>query len=241
SLAKDQPAPGFDPVPDVAVSRRADDPVGALRRLLDNYAGRVVLCADSPGRRETLDEMLREFGIVADTTTNTLAEFFQSDTSFSLLVAPLAIGFGLADEAIVLLTENDLYPTQARTVRRGRRAQERASDVEAMVRDLSELREGDPVVHAQHGIGRYVGLREMDLGEGAMEFLRLEYVGGDTMYVTVAQLHLISRYSGTDSEHAPLHQLGSGQWDKPWRKAAQQVRDADAELLALYTQRAARE
>lgn len=241
SLAKDQAAPGFDPVPDVAVSRRADDPVGALRRLLDNYAGRVVLCADSPGRRETLDEMLREFGIVADTTTNTLAEFFQSDTSFSLLVAPLAIGFGLADEAIVLLTENDLYPTQARTVRRGRRAQERASDVEAMVRDLSELREGDPVVHAQHGIGRYVGLKEMDLGEGAMEFLHLEYAGGGTLYVPVAQLHLISRYSGTDSEHAPLHQLGSGQWDKARRKAAKQVRDAAAELLALYAQRAARE
>src|SRR3546814_8407303 len=83
-----------------------------------------------------------------------------------------------------------------------------------MVRDLSELREGDPVVHAQHGIGRYCGLREMDLGEGMMEFLHLEYANGSTLYVPVAQLHVIARYSGADPEHAPLHQLGSDQWDK---------------------------
>jgi len=241
SLSKEEQAPGFLPVPDVAVSRRADDPVGALRRLIDTYPGRVALCADSAGRRETLDEMLREFGITADTSSESLADFFQGSADFSLLVAPLGAGFGLVDDAILLLTENDLYPTQARTVRRGRRAQERASDVEAMVRDLSELHEGDPVVHAQHGIGRYVGLKEMDLGEGAMEFLHLEYAGGGTLYVPVSQLHLISRYSGADSENAPLHQLGSGQWDKARRKAAKQVRDAAAELLALYAQRAARE
>ncbi len=241
SLSREQPAPDFLLVPDVAVARRADDPVAALRKLLDTWPGRVALCADSAGRRETLDQMLREFGINADTSIENLADFFQASTSFALLVAPLGGGFGLTDDAILLLTENDLYPTQARTTRRGRRAQERASDVEAMVRDLSELREGDPVVHAQHGIGRYVGLKEMDLGEGAMEFLHLEYAGGGTLYVPVSQLHLISRYSGADSENAPLHQLGSGQWDKARRKAAKQVRDAAAELLALYAQRAARE
>src|SRR5690606_20317136 len=130
---------------------------------------------------------------------------------------------------------------QARTPRRGKRTQERSSDVEAMVRDLSELREGDPVVHAQHGIGRYQGLIEMDLGEGQMEFLHLEYATGSTLYVPVAHLHVIARYSGSDPEHAPLHQLGSGQWDKARRKAARQVRDAAAELLALYALRAARE
>src|SRR5690606_34400758 len=119
--------------------------------------------------------------------------------------------------------------------------QERSSDIDAMVRDLSELREGDAVVHAQHGIGRYCGLKEMDLGEGQMEFLHLEYAGGSTLYVPVSQLHVISRYSGADPENAPLHQLGSGQWEKARRKAARQVRDAAAELLALYAQRAARE
>jgi len=255
SLSGEQPAPDFTTVPNVAVSRRADDPVGALRRLLEAYPGRVVLCADSAGRRETLDQMLREFGLQADTSIESLAELLQLNPSgttaddvtvrigdrFILLVAPLGTGFGLLNEGLLLLTENDLYPTQARTHRRSRRASERASDVEAMVRDLSELREGDPVVHAQHGIGRYLGLKEMDLGEGVMEFLNLEYANGSTLYVPVAQLHLISRYSGADSENAPLHQLGSGQWDKARRKAAKQVRDAAAELLALYAQRAARQ
>src|SRR5690606_7777602 len=241
ALGNDEPAPDFLPLPDVAVSRRADDPVAALRRLVDGHDGRIALCADSAGRRETLDQMLQEFGLAPDTSVETLSEFFSGTSAFALLTAPLANGFGLAGEALYLLTENDLYPAQARTRRRGRRAQERASDVESMVRDLSELREGDPVVHVQHGIGRYVGLKEMDLGEGAMEFLHLEYAGGGTLYVPVAQLHQISRYSGSDPESAPLHQLGSGQWDKARRKAAKQVRDAAAELLALYAQRAARE
>ncbi len=241
ALNDDHAAPDFLPVPDVSVSRRADDPVGALRRLLESHKGRIALCAESAGRRETLDQMLREFGIEPDTSVETLPDFFSSAAPFALLTAPLGKGFGIAGEAVFLLTENDLYPAQARTRRRGRRAQERASDVEAMVRDLSELREGDPVVHAQHGIGRYVGLKEMDLGEGAMEFLHLEYASGGTLYVPVAQLHQISRYSGSDPESAPLHQLGSGQWDKARRKAAKQVRDAAAELLALYAQRAARE
>ena len=110
-----------------------------------------------------------------------------------------------------------------------------------MVRDLSELRAGDPVVHAQHGIGRYHGLVNMDMGEGEMEFLHLEYANGSTLYVPVSQLHVIARYSGADPEAAPLHQLGSGQWDKARRKAAKQVRDTAAELLALYAQRTARE
>lgn len=249
SLGGEQASPDFLPVPNVAVSRRADDPVAALRRLLDSHSGRIVLCADSAGRRETIDQMLREFGITPDTAVESLAQFLDTDTEdapersagLSLLVAPLSTGFGLAEQPVFLLTENDLYPTQARTSRRGRRSHDRASDIEAMVRDLSELREGDPVVHAQHGIGRYLGLAEMDLGEGVMEFLNLEYAGGTTLYVPVSQLHLISRYSGADSENAPLHQLGSGQWDKARRKAAKQVRDAAAELLALYAQRAARE
>ena len=252
SLSNEQTAADFESVPNVAVSRRADDPVAALRKLIDGYEGRLVLCADSAGRRETLDQMLREFGIQSDTSVESLAQLLgttndsagtpaPSSQKLSLLVAPLSAGFGLLSEAILLLTENDLYPAQARTGRRSRRSQERASDLEAMVRDLSELREGDPVVHAQHGIGRYLGLKEMDLGEGVMEFLNLEYANGSTLYVPVAQLHLISRYSGADSENAPLHQLGSGQWDKARRKAAKQVRDAAAELLALYAQRAARQ
>ncbi|NGM87360.1 transcription-repair coupling factor [Parapusillimonas sp. SGNA-6] len=239
--ASDEPHPEFHAAPNVAVARRAEDPVGALRALLARQRDRIVLCADSPGRRETLSQMLADFGIRPDTGSETLLDFLGSDSRFALVTAPLTRGFGVVSQGLTLLTEMDLYPAQARPVRRGRRAQERASDVEAMVRDLSELREGDPVVHAQHGIGRYCGLIEMDLGEGPMEFLHLEYANGSTLYVPVAQLHVIARYSGADPETAPLHQLGSGQWEKARRKAAKQVRDAAAELLNLYAQRAARE
>lgn len=241
ALVEGEPHPDFLSAPNVAVARRADDPLANLRALLLRQAGRIVLCADSAGRRETLLQMLAEFDIAPDTGCDTLQDFLQSDSRFALVVAPLANGFGVVPDDLTLLTENDLYPTQARTVRRGRRSQEAGSDVEAMVRDLSELREGDPVVHAQHGIGRYCGLKEMDLGEGQMEFLHLEYANGSTLYVPVAQLHVIARYSGADPDSAPLHQLGSGQWDRARKKAAKQVRDAAAELLALYAQRAARE
>ena len=233
--------PDFGPAPPVAVARRADDPVGALRKLLTGGHGRVVLCADSAGRRETLLQMLAEFSIKPDSPGETLQEFLEADSRFALVIAPLSNGFSVLPQDLTLLTENDLYPSMARPARRGKRRQERTTDVEAMVRDLSELREGDAVVHAQHGIGRYCGLVEMDLGEGPMELLHLKYANDSTLYVPVAQLHVIARYSGADPEQAPLHQLGSGQWDKARRKAAKQVRDAAAELLSLYAQRAARE
>ena len=241
ALTGDGTHPDFAAAPDVAVARRAEDPVAKLRALLSRTQGRIALCADSAGRRETLHQMLSEFGIQPDEQPDTLQAFLQSDSRFALTVAPLNIGFSLLAGPLTLLTENDLYPSHSQAGRRSRRAQEGSSNVEAMVRDLSELREADPVVHAQHGIGRYHGLINMDLGEGEMEFLHLEYANGSTLYVPVSQLHVIARYSGADPDQAPLHQLGSGQWDKARRKAAKQVRDAAAELLALYAQRALRQ
>ncbi|AZY48561.1 transcription-repair coupling factor [Bordetella avium] len=241
ALTGDSPHPDFRVAPDVAVARRADDPVGKLRALVGRSGARVLLCADSAGRRETLFQMLAEQNLAPAEQTDTIGAFLASSASFGLTIAPMAAGFGLAENGLVFLTENDLYPGNGGSRRRGKRAQEGASNVEAMVRDLAELREGDPVVHAQHGIGRYHGLINMDMGEGEMEFLHLEYASGATLYVPVSQLHVIARYSGADPEAAPLHQLGSGQWDKARKKAAKQVRDTAAELLALYAQRAARE
>ena len=177
-------------------------------------------------------------------TTDQAAPQFEHEwqrRAFGLAVAPLAAGFTVPAAGLALITESDLYPGHAAGRRTGRREQERASNVQAMVRDLAELRPGDPVVHAQYGIGRYKGLVNMDMGEGEMEFLHLEYAGGSTLYVPVSQLHVIARYSGADPEAAPLHQLGSGQWDKARRKAAKQVRDTAAELLDLYAKRAARQ
>ncbi len=229
--------------PDVAVSRRADDPLARLRALLGRQdAERVVLCADSHGRRETILQMLSEHGLQPDTASESLTEFLEGFARFAITVGGLDAGFAVPAGRLVFLTESDLYPGHSTgSVRRGRRTQERASNVEAMIRDLSELREGDPVVHAQHGIGRYHGLVNMDMGDGDMEFLHLEYAGKSTLYVPVSQLHVIARYSGADPDSAPLHQLGSGQWDKARKRAAQQVRDTAAELLDLYAKRAARE
>jgi len=241
ALTADATHPDIGPAPDVAVLRRADDPVSRLRAVVDSGKWRVLLCADSAGRRETLSQMLAEFDLRPDAEPASIEDFRSSHSELALLAAPLTTGFSLPGERIAFITENDLYPGQAATTRRGHRAQERASNVEAMVRDLSELRAGDPVVHAQHGIGRYHGLVNMDMGEGEMEFLHLEYANGSTLYVPVSQLHVIARYSGADPEAAPLHQLGSGQWDKARRKAAKQVRDTAAELLDLYAKRAARE
>lgn len=231
--------PDFIPVPDVAVNRRADDPLSALRTEVRDPLRRTLLCAESPGRRETIAQMLAEHHLIPDPHCLELDSFLYGEASFALVTASLYQGFALHDAAITLLTENDLYPHQVRTRQRTRRSHR--TNVEAMVRDLSELRTGDPVVHTEHGIGRYQGLIEMDLGEGPVELLHLEYANEATLYVPVSQLHVISRYSGTDAESAPLHQLGSGQWEKARQKAAKQARDTAAELLALYAQRALRE
>ncbi|MEO6984827.1 MAG: transcription-repair coupling factor, partial [Paralcaligenes sp.] len=139
ALTGDSNHPDFFAAPNVAIARRADDPPARLRTLLDQNQGRVALCADTAGRRETLLQMLAEFGIGPDTQPKSLQEFLQSDSRFALIIAPLGAGFGLIAESILLITENDLYPSQARSTRRGRRAQEHSSNVEAMVRDLSEL------------------------------------------------------------------------------------------------------
>jgi transcription-repair coupling factor (superfamily II helicase) len=153
-------------------------------------------------------------------------------------VAPLHGGFVLPQSRLALVTETELYEISPR--RQRARHRERTSNVEAMIRDLAELRVGDPVVHVEHGIGRYLGLESMDLGDGPAEFLHLQYAGETKLYVPVAQLHLISRYSGADPDAAPLHHLGGADWDKAKRKAARQVRDTAAELLNLYAVRALR-
>ena len=241
SAPADEPTTGFRPAPNVAVERRATDPLLALKRHLDRAVGSTLVVADSPGRRETILQFFAEFDLKPDLFDRYDA-FVESGSAFGLCIAPLQEGFVTVDPSITHLSETELYKDSTTPRRRaGKRQQERASNVEMMVRDLSELRVGDPVVHAQHGIGRYLGLETMDLGDGGMEFLHLEYANHTKLYVPVSQLHQISRYSGASDDDAPLHSLGSGQWDKARRKAAQQIRDSAAELLNLYARRAARE
>ena len=225
------------PLPALAVDRRADQPLHALHAFLHGFDGRALLLAETLGRRETMLEYFAEHGIKPAPCAN-FGEFLATDARLMLGVAPLAAGFVLNDRQVAVITENELYASQVRT-RRERDARKTTS--EGMLRDLSAVKVGDPVVHLQHGIGRYLGLQNLDFGEGATEFLTLEYTRGDKLYVPVSQLHLISRYSGAPAETAPLHDLGSGQWDKAKKKAAAQVRDTAAELLNLYAQRALRE
>ena len=234
-------ASGIEAAPEVVVERRAADPLARLKRHLEQARGRTLVLAESAGRRETMLQFFAEYGLAPD-PFDSHAAFIESGSAFGLCVGPLYAGFTRLDPPIVYLTENELYAGATTPRRRtGKRQQERVSNVEMMVRDLSELRVGDPVVHAQHGIGRYLGLETMDLGDGGMEFLHLEYADRTKLYVPVSQLHLISRYSGAAADDAPLHSLGSGQWDKARRKAALQIRDSAAELLNLYARRAARE
>ncbi|CAG2130220.1 transcription-repair coupling factor [Cupriavidus plantarum] len=225
-------------LPDVSVNRRAEDPLVNLESLLLNKATRVLMCADSAGRRETLMQLFGESGLRPHPVDD-FAAFLASDAHFSIAVAPLQSGFALPAGPFAFVTEAELYAGTAR--RAGRRKQEQASAVDSMVRDLAELKVGDPVVHSEHGIGRYQGLVTLDMGNGDEEFLHLDYDKGSKLYVPVHQLHVISRYSGADPDTAPLHHLGTGQWDKAKRRAAQQIRDTAAELLNLYARRALRE
>lgn len=225
-------------LPAVAVNRRAEDPLIALKQVLQSCNGRVLILGESAGRRETLHQYFTEYGIPLPLCDDWSA-FQQSNEKAMLGVGPLLTGFIERSSNIYIITESELYAGAAR--RTPGKKQEGPSNIDAMVRDLSELRIHDPVVHAQHGIGRYLGLVNMDLGDGNTEFLHLEYANQTKLYVPVSQLHVIGRYSGTAAEDAPLHALGSGQWEKARRKAALQARDTAAELLNLYARRAARE
>jgi len=228
--------PGLSPVlPNVAVDRRAEDPLGALKNHLASYQGRVLLLAETAGRRETLAAMFAEHDLKPAASAD-LAGFLASDARFALGIGPLQTGFAL--DKVAFITETELF---AGTPRRTRREAARKASFDNWLKDLTELKVGDPVVHESHGIGRYCGLVRMDLGLGEQEFLELHYAGEAKLFVPVAQLHVISRYSGADPESAPLHTLGSGQWEKAKRKAAEQAHDTAAELLALYAARAARQ
>jgi len=223
-------------IPNIAVDRRAEVPTQKFADFLQGYTGRVLLLADSLGRREIMSGYLKEYGL-EPALCEDYGIFLASPEKFMLGVAAISNGFLLTEDNIALITESELYASQSR----GRAARAaKKSNVEGMLRDLSELKPGDPVVHEQHGIARYHGLVNLDMGDGENEFLLLEYADEAKLYVPVSQLHVISRYSGGAPETAPLHKLGSGAWDKAKQRAMKQVRDTAAELLNLYAQRALR-
>lgn len=227
-------------LPPLTAQRGSEKPLQPLINYITQKKQRTLVIAESAGRRERLLELLSEHQI-KPVSVDTLAEF-QTTThhNIGVTIASLARGFYWQENQLSLITENEIFSSGISSPYR-RRSKRNNSDIDNMVRDLSELQAGDPVVHANHGVGRYQGLITMDMGNGPSEFLHLVYADNATLYVPVAQLHLIGRYSGVSADQAPLHKLGSNQWDKAKRKAAEQVRDTAAELLDLYARRSTRE
>jgi transcription-repair coupling factor (superfamily II helicase) len=220
----------------VRIDPRADEPAAELAAHLAASQARVLLAAESAGRRELLLDLLRGRGIQAQVFKD-LASFVSSDLKFGVTVSAAVSALRLESPALEILTESQLFGDRARQERRRRRTER---DPAKILRELSDLRAGAPVVHESYGVGRYQGLKTMDVAGYTGEFLVLEYADGDKLYVPVQALHLVSRYTGAPAETAPLHKLGGEQWQKARRKAAQRIRDVAVELLDLYSRRAAR-
>jgi transcription-repair coupling factor (superfamily II helicase) len=220
---------------ELRVDPRAEQPLAALDGFLTEFGGRVLIAADSPGRREVLHELLRAHGHAIAAVQGWEA-FAGGKETLALTVAPDLGGLTLTEPRIAIISEAQLFGARAPQERRRKRA---AVDPEAILRDLQDLNPGAPVVHEEYGVGRYVGLQSMEVAEQPGEFLVLEYQDGDRVYVPVNALHLVTRYTGAAPESAPLHKLGTDQWAKARKRAADQIRDVAAELLDLYARRKA--
>ena len=199
---------------------------------------RVLFSAESAGRRESLLEILTKANIKPASHTS-LQNFLQSKDSIGITVGPAEFSFFIDETTpVAFITETELLGHKIS--HRRKRDHKRATDESAIIRNLAELAIGQPVVHFDHGVGRYLGLQTLDAGGITTEYLNIEYAKQAKLYVPVASLHLISRYSGGDIEHAPLHHLGNDTWAKAKKKAAEKVRDVAAQLLDVYARRAAK-
>ncbi len=223
--------------PPLLINSRSETPTESLNHFLDDYSGRVLFVAESPGRRETLLALLRNNHINPSNFQH-WQDFLESQEKIGISVAPLEQGLAVTEPDIHVITETQLFGQQVLQRRRRKRQQR---DSENIFRSLAELTIGSPVVHEDYGVGRYRGLQTLQTGGIEAEFLMLEYADQDKLYVPVASLHLISRYTGMSPETAPLHKLGSGQWERAKRKAQERVRDVAAELLDIYARREARQ
>lgn len=221
-------------LPNLAIEAKAQEPLAALRQFIEQHPGRILFSAESAGRREVLLELLARIKLKPKEVEG-WPQFLASKERLAICIAPLDEGLLLDD--VALIAESPLFGQ--RIMQRRRREKTRDAG-ENVIKNLTELREGSPVVHIDHGVGRYLGLVTMEFDGQAAEFLALQYADEAKLYVPVASLHLIARYTGSDDALAPLHRLGSEIWQKAKRKAAEQVRDVAAELLDIYARRAAR-
>ena len=222
--------------PRLRIDARSEEPARELLKFISEFPGRVLIAAESAGRREMLLDLLKHHQVMPQTVEHWHA-FASTTVPLAITVANIPTGLMLKEPNIALIAEEQLFGERARQERRRRRADR---DPEQIIRELSALNIGSPVVHTEYGVGRYLGLKTMDVGGTLGEFLLLEYADGDKLYVPVQALDRISRYSGAPAETAPLHKLGTDAWQRARKKAAQRIRDTAAELLDLYSRRAAK-
>lgn len=238
-LAQSLPFENFAtrPPPNLRIDARSEEPARELANFLREFNGRVLIAAESAGRREMLLDILQR-GQVQPKLVDGWAAFVTDDAPLAITVSAISTGLVLSEPHIALIAEEQLFGERARQERRRRRPER---DPEKIIRDLTDLHPGSPVVHEEYGVGRYLSLATLDVGGLTSEFLVLEYADGDKLYVPVQALDLISRYTGAPAEAAPLHKLGGDAWEKAKKKAAQRIHDTAAELLDLYSRRAARQ
>ena len=210
--------------------------ISNLITYIKTFEGRVLIVAESTGRREMLLEMLHDKRVYPKTFKNWIS-FTESEDLIGVCVAPLYRGLNIQQPALCILTEAQIFGER---VQQQRRRKKRTRDAEAVIGNLTDLTIGAPVVHEEHGVGRYIGLQKLNISEIEAEFLTIEYAGGDKLYVPVASLHLISRYTGADVDHAPQHKLGTEAWSKARKKAAKKINDLAVEILDIHARRAAK-
>ena len=223
------------PVQLIATSK-TDTPLIKLVSYLKKYSGRVLLIAESTGRREMLLEMLHDQKIFPTVFENWNA-FTESNAQLGVAVAQIDRGLNSNQPDVCILSEPQIFGERAQQQRKRKK---RTRDAEAIIGNLTDLSIGSPVVHEAHGVGRYLGLQKLNVGDIETEVLTIEYAGGDKLYVPVASLDLISRYTGADEEHAPKHKLGSETWSKARKKAAKKINDIAVEILDIHARRAAK-
>ncbi|MBA3536368.1 MAG: transcription-repair coupling factor, partial [Tatlockia sp.] len=222
--------------PLLPLERQSNHPLVKLSLYLAEPEKRFLIIVESAGRREVLLDLLRQAEITAK-TLNCWQDFLDDDAKICITTGPLRYGAELVDAGIVIIVESQLFGEQAVPQRR---SGQKTVDPDLIIRDLAELQLGAPVVHLQFGVGRYQGLKTLENNGTANEFLVLAYAGEDKIYVPVTSLHFISRYTGVDSEHAPLHKLGSDLWQREKKKAAEKIHDVAIELLEIYAKREAK-
>ncbi|NOH53042.1 transcription-repair coupling factor [Vibrio coralliilyticus] len=225
--------PTIQLLPELAVQHQNKEPMSALRQFSENFTGKIVFSVESEGRREALLELLQRIKL-RPVEHESFSAATESNDKFTLVLGASEHGFLFGDNQVALICESDLLGD--RVIQR-RRKDRKTTNSDAVIRNLAELKPGQPVVHIDHGIGRYIGLQTLEAGGMTTEYVTLEYQNDAKLYVPVAALNLISRYSGGAEESAPLHKLGGEAWAKARRRAAEKVRDVAAELLDVYAKR----